>query len=260
MGREAMKRLGDWMKANLDLTVGLDAFPEDFQVPADCGLAEMRRVCMECSTTFMASISGRILSCGNTCQDVAEVTYNNSAKALFRSVIESMITTRYILDGSNGKEKIGRVLREECNNLRGALRMQERNTLDQWGNRSIAETRSIVLQIETHHSVHFHSVIKNEMNTESKFASVVKRLKELNRKSETKHWNSGYDLYQEMSPFVHGSRGTLHDYGALYAGFLWVAYAFTENMSDYRGFLGLDPRKSELTQESWEMMDTWPRP
>lgn len=177
MAREAMKRLGDWVTTELDLAVGLDVFPEDFQTPADCGLAEMRGICLECSTTFMASISSHILSCGNTCRDVAEVTYNNSAKALFRSAIEAMITTRYILDGSNEKEKIGRVLREECNNLRGALRMQERNTLDQWGDRSIAETRSIVLQIENHHSIHFHSVIKNAMKTEPKFTSVVERFR-----------------------------------------------------------------------------------
>ena len=260
MAREAMKRLGDWMTTKLDLAVGLDVFPEDFQTPADCGIAEMRGICLECSNTFMASISGRILSCGNIGMDVFNVIHNESAKALFRGVIESMITARYIMDGKNSEENISRSLREECSNWRSFLRMQERNTLGQWTESDIEETRENVRQIQKHHRAHFQSDIKGEMITKNKFDSVVKRLNDSDYRGDAKRWGAGYDLYQEMSPSVHASGWALRDYGSLHAGFLWVAYAFAENLSDYREFIGLDPRSGELTQEALEMMDTWPRP
>ena len=260
MEREALKQLGDWVKAKLDLAVGLAVPPNDFQVPANCGLAEMRGICMECSNTFMMSIGGRIFSCGNICLDVANVIYKDSAKALFRGAIESMITTRYILDGKNTEERISRSLREECNTWRNFLRMQERNTIGQWSETDTEKTRGIVRRIQSHHLDHIHSDIKGDMKTKPKFDGVVSRLNKSNRRIDAKRWDAGYDLYQEMSLSVHAAGEAPRDYGALYAGFLWVASAFAENLSDYREFLGLDPRKSELTQEAMEMMDTWPVP
>ena len=263
MEREAMARLGQWILDEIDKAVGLYTPVEDFKAPEVCVYTKMEAYCEECAHGFWAIVNRHIISCGRICGDASVVT-SESAEILLRSVIESVITARYIMNGSTVEEKIQRMLSEECGSWMSSTRADEE--MLRW----ISENEDQELADITIFSDHQIIIdrIQKQKNIKDRFIShhiqhfsseIQKISVDQKSKDDDHYFRLGYYLYRDTSAAVHGESGTraLVEDASLLGCFSWIVQAIAQTLGEYRVLLGMESRGAELWREAMSLADQW---
>lgn len=263
MERVAMKRLGQWILDEIDKAVGLYTPVEEFKAPKICVYTNMEAYCEECAHGVLAIINRHIISCGRICEDASVVT-SESAEILLRSAIESIITARYIMNGSSVEEKIQRMLSEECGSWMASTRADEE--MLRWiSENEDQELKELAIFLD--HQV-IVDRIEKQKNIESRFkshyvqhfSSEIQRLSIERKSSSDEHYfRLGYYLYRDTSAAVHGESGTraLVEDASLMGCFSWIVRAISQTLGEYRVFLGMESREAELRREAMSLADLW---
>ena len=263
MERAAMERLGQWILDEIDKAVGLYTPVAEFKAPKICVYTNMEAYCEECAHGFLAIIKRRIISCGRLCGDASVVT-SDSAEILLRSAIESVITARYIMNGSTVEEKIKRMLSEEYGSWMSSTRADEEmlrwiseNEDQELANIPIfSDPQIIVDRIQIQKSIKDRFMFHHTQH----FSSEIQRLSvDQKSKDDDHYFRIGYYLYRDTSAAVHGESGTraLVEDASLLGCFSWIVRAIAQTLGEYRVLLGMESRGAELWREAMSLADQW---